>query len=309
MMTEFAIRAVDVSRRYGDRTALDGFSLDVPRGGVFGLLGPNGCGKSTFIAMLAAMQPADSGTLEVLGQAPSRGLLKRVATVFQENTADPLMKVTEYLKFSGKLFGVAPDELHARSFQLLERFGLGTRAHDPIGGLSGGMRRRLEVVRAMLHQPELLLLDEPTTGIDAEERSVLWRELLDGASGTTVLLATNDLSEADAVCQNVAFMQAGKVVASGTPSALKAGLRRESVRITLSDASAGYAARIASIPGCGELAQDGHTFIVTTDDASTFVPRLFEVAPGVIRSVTIATASLEDAYFTHVRRRTEAAAK
>lgn len=308
-MTDPAIRAVDLARRYGDRVALDGFSLEVPRGSVFGLLGPNGSGKSTFIAMLAAMQPADSGTLEVLGQQPSRALLKRVATVFQENTADPLMKATEYLRFCGRLFGVAPAELHARSFQLLERFGLGTRANDRVGSLSGGMRRRLEVVRALLHQPELLLLDEPTTGIDAEERSVLWREILDGVAGTTVLLATNDLHEADAVCANVAFLQAGKVVASGTPAALKAGLRRESVRIELSQSEGDARARIAAIPGAGEVATDGETLIVTTDDASSFVPRLFEAAPGAIRGVRISTASLEDAYFQHVRRRSEGSAK
>ncbi|MEO8541451.1 MAG: ABC transporter ATP-binding protein [bacterium] len=308
-MTEIAVRAVNIARSYGDRIALDDFTLDVPRGGVFGLLGPNGSGKSTFIALLAAMQSPDSGTLEIFGEAPSRELLKRVATVFQENTSDPLMKVTDYLKFSGRLFGVPSGELHARSFQLLERFGLGTRAHDRIGSLSGGMRRRLEVVRAMLHQPDLLLLDEPTTGIDAEERSVLWRELLDGAEGTTILLATNDLAEADAVCHNVVFVQAGKVVASGTPATLKAGLRRESVRITLLDASPGQLAKIAAIPGTGAIAQDGDTVVVTTDDASTFVPRLFEAVAGGVRSVAIATASLQDAYFQHVRRRTEGSAK
>jgi ABC-2 type transport system ATP-binding protein len=308
-MTDLAVKATNVFRAYGDRTALDGFTLDVPRGGVFGLLGPNGSGKSTFIAMLAAMQPADSGTIEVFGQPPSRTLLRRVATVFQENTADPLMKVSEYLRFSGRLFGLPARELHARSFELLERFGLGSRVHDPVSGLSGGMRRRLEVVRALLHRPDLLLLDEPTTGIDAEERAVLWRELLDGAEGTTVLLATNDLAEADAVCQNVAFIQAGKVVAAGTPAALKAGLRRESVRILLTDSSTQQVAKIASIPGTGEIAQEGDTVVITTDDAATFVPRLFELAPGTIRSVSIAAASLEDAYFQHVRRRVEGAAK
>lgn len=308
-MTDVAIRAVNVSRRYGERTALDGFTLEVPKGGVFGLLGPNGSGKSTFVAMLAAMQPADSGTIEIFGQPQSRQLLRRVATVFQENTADPLMKVSEYLRFSGRLFGVPSGELRARSFQLLEKFGLGSRANDPVAGLSGGMRRRLEVVRALLHEPDLLLLDEPTTGIDAEERSILWRELLDGAGATTVLLATNDLGEADAVCANVAFIQNGRVVVSGTPSALKAGLRRESVRIGLAEASDATIARIAAIPGTGELARDGETVVITTDDASTFVPRLFEAAPGAIRSVTIATASLEDAYFQHVRRRSEGAAK
>ena len=308
-MSDLAIRAVEVSRRYGERVALDHFSLEVPAGGVFGLLGPNGSGKSTFIAMLAAMQPADSGSIEIFGRPASRDLLRQVATVFQENTADPLMKVSEYLRFSGRLFGVSSSDLASRSSQLLDKFGLGSRANDPVAGLSGGMRRRLEVVRALLHQPRLLLLDEPTTGIDAEERSILWRELLDGAKGTTVLLATNDLGEADSVCDNVAFIQGGRVVVSGTPAMLKAGLRRESVRIGLADASEATLARIAAIPGTGELAQDGETVVITTDDASTFVPRLFEAAPGAIRSVTIATASLEDAYFQHVRRRSEGAVK
>lgn len=133
---------------------------------------------------------------------------------------------------------------------------------------------------ALLHRPELLLLDEPTTGIDAEERAILWRELLDGARGTTVLLATNDLGEADAVCDNVAFIQSGQVVISGTPAALKADLRRESVRIGLTDESAAVAARIAAISGTGELALDGETIVVTTDDASTFVPRLLRRRPA-----------------------------
>lgn len=308
-MSDLAIRASDVFRRYGERVALNGFSLDVPTGSVFGLLGPNGSGKSTFIAMLAAMQPPDSGVIEVFGRPATRNLLGRVATVFQENTADPLMKVNEYLRFSGRLFGVPSGELRTRGGHLLEQFGLASRANDPVSGLSGGMRRRLEVVRALLHRPELLLLDEPTTGIDAEERAILWRELLDGARGTTVLLATNDLGEADAVCDNVAFIQSGQVVISGTPAALKADLRRESVRIGLTDESAAVAARIAAISGTGELALDGETIVVTTDDASTFVPRLFEAAPGAIRSVTIATASLEDAYFQHVRRRSEVSPK
>lgn len=306
-MTDFAVRAKNVSRSYGQRIALDGFTLDVPRGGVFGLLGPNGSGKSTFIAMLAAMQPTDSGTIEVLGEAPTRAVLRRVATVFQENTADPLMKVTDYLRFSGRLFGVPGAELRARSFQLLERFGLGMRTNDPVASLSGGMRRRLEVVRALLHQPELLLLDEPTTGIDAEERSVLWRELRDGSEATTILLATNDLAEADAVCQNVAFIESGRVVASGTPAALKAGLRRESVRVTMEQCSPEQLASLALLPGVGEIAVDGDTLVIPTDDASTFVPRLFQLVPGAIRSITIATATLEDAYFQHVRRRIEQA--
>jgi ABC-2 type transport system ATP-binding protein len=308
-MTAFAIRASNIGRHYGERAALDGFSLDVPTGGVFGLLGPNGSGKSTFIAMLAAMEAPEAGTLEVLGVAPTRATLQRVGTVFQENSADPLMSAGEYLRFAGSLFSMSGAELRTRIPELLTRFGLEPRTNDAVSTLSGGMRRRLEVARALLHKPELLLLDEPTTGIDAEERAILWQALTDSAPGVTVLLATNDLPEADAVCERVAFMQDGRVLASGTPGELKKGLRRESVRIGWPTATDGELARIAYWPGAGEVTRIGDSVLVTTDDASTFVPRLFDLAPGAIRSVTIATASLDDAYFQHVRRRAEGVAK
>lgn len=301
-MSAPAIRAANITRTYGERAALDGFSLEVPAGSVFGLLGPNGSGKSTFIAMLAAMEAPASGTLEVLGAAPTAQLRARTGVVFQENTADLLMRTGEYLRFAGRLFGVAGAKLNSRVPELLERFGLGGRERDAVSSLSGGMRRRLEVARALLHEPELLLLDEPTTGIDAEERAILWRTLLEGRS-TTVLLATNDLAEADSVCDRVAFVQAGRVVATGTPAELKSGLRRESVRIAWNDPSPAQLATIAAWPGTGEVSIDGDHVAITTDDASTFVPRLFELAPGAIRAVSIGTATLEDAYFQHVRRR------
>jgi ABC-2 type transport system ATP-binding protein len=304
-----AIRAANITRTYGDRRALDGFSLEVPAGSVFGLLGPNGSGKSTFIALLAAAQSPASGTLEVLGQAPSPGLRVRMATVFQENSADLLMRTAEYMHFSGRLFGLPRGDVGARARELLATFGLGERARDPVGTLSGGMRRRLEVARALMHRPELLILDEPTTGVDAEERAVLWANLRAASDGVTILLATNDLVEADAVCDRVAFLRAGRVVASGTPAELKTGLRRESVRVTWHNFDSNVLPRLAALPGTGEITQDGDTTIVATDDAASFVPRMFELTPGLIRSVAIGSASLEDAYFQHVGRRPEGSAK
>ncbi|MGE0600752.1 MAG: ATP-binding cassette domain-containing protein [Dehalococcoidia bacterium] len=304
-MSDLAIHAVNITRQYGDRRALDGFSLEVPATGVFGLLGPNGSGKSTFMAMVAAMETPAQGTLEVFGLPPSRTLRARVATVFQENSADPLMRVGEYLEFAGRLFGVRMPELRRRVPEVLNQFGLLQRIRDEVSTLSGGMRRRLEVARALLHRPNLLLLDEPTTGIDAEERALLWQNLRATNTGVTILLATNDLAEADAVCDRVAFVQDGRIVISGTPHELKSGLRRESVRIGWESPSANDLARLASWPDTGEVTQDGDLVAVTTDDAATLVPRLFELAPGAIRSVAIASASLEDAYFQHVRRRRE----
>ncbi len=254
------------------------------------------------------MELPTEGTLEVFGSPPARALRLQVATVFQENSADPLMRVGEYLEFAGRLFGVGSTDLRTRVPEVLDQFGLKDRARDEVSTLSGGMRRRLEVARALLHRPRLLLLDEPTTGIDAEERSLLWQNLRSSDAGITVLLATNDLAEADAVCDRVAFVQDGKIVISGTPRELKSGLRRESVRIGWVSPSASDLAQLAAWPDTGEVTHDGDLVVVTTDDSATLVPRLFELAPGAIRSVSIATASLEDAYFQHVRRRQEVSA-
>lgn len=298
------ITARDVVRQYGDRRALDGLSLDLPAGSVFGLLGPNGSGKSTFIGLIAAMDAPGEGTIRVFGQEPSRDLRSRIGTVFQENAQDPLMRVEETLELAGALFGMTREAVRARAAELLLAFGLSGRERDAVSTLSGGMRRRLEMARALLHDPELLILDEPTTGVDPEERRALWEALLGGARGRrTILLATNDLSEADAVCEQVAFLQAGQIVAAGTPDELKRGLRREAVRLTWLDVTDDDLAEIAHWEGTGAVSRHGETVQISVDDASVLVPRLFAFARGRIRSVTIEQSSLEDAYFQHVSGR------
>ncbi len=298
------IEALDIVRSYGDRRGLDGFTLSVPAGSVFGLLGPNGSGKSTFVTMVAAMEPPPSGTLTVFGQAPATLLRRRTGTVFQENAQDPLMTVEETLALSGRLFGLSRGRIRERGSELLAAFGLSERTHDPAAMLSGGMRRRLEMARALLHDPDLLLLDEPTTGVDPDERKAFWQALLERERGTrTVLLATNDLTEADAVCDQVAFVREGRVVITGSPAELKRGLKRESLRVTWPDATGQQLSDVAAWPGAGSLSRNGDVLHITVDDASAFVPRLFAIAHGGIRSVSIETSSLEDAYFLHVGQR------
>ena len=304
-MGEPAVEAQGIVHRYGERRALDGFSLDVPEGCVFGLLGPNGSGKSTFITMVAAAEQPTEGHLRIFGQPPSVGLRGRIATVFQENAQDPLMTVGETLRLAGRLFGMSRAAAAERGRRLLGTFGLAERERDSIGALSGGMRRRLEMTRALLHDPELLLLDEPTTGVDPEERRALWDALLNAERGRrrTVLLATNDLAEADGVCEQVAFIKDGRVVATGTPAELKAGLRHESVRVGWPGVTPAQLAEVAAWPGAGEVTVAGDVVHIATDDAAALVPRLFATAPGAIRSVTIDRSTLEDAYFQHVSRR------
>lgn len=297
-----AIEARQISWSYGDRRALDGLTLDIPAGSVFGLLGPNGSGKSTFIAMVAAMERPSAGELRVFGKPPAAAFRAGIGTVFQENTADPLMSVAENLRFAGRLFGLRGSALITRVSDVLGQFGLAERAGDAAMTLSGGMRRRLEVARALLHNPELLILDEPTTGVDPGERRALWEALQPDAGRRTILLATNDLAEADGVCDQVAFLSAGKVVAEGTPADLKRGLRREAVRITW-DSSPDQLREIAGWPSTGAVSISGGVVHVTVDDAAQFIPRLFALAPGEIRAVAVESSSLEDAYFQHVQQR------
>lgn len=299
-----AVEARDIRRAYGERLALDGFTLKVPAGTIFGILGPNGSGKSTFMALVAAAETPAEGALRIFGEQPARRTRAVIGTVFQENASDPLMTPLEYLRFAGRLFGVPRADTEQRARELLGRFGLGERARDAIGTLSGGMRRRLEVARALLHRPRLLLLDEPTTGVDPEERRVLWECVREERGDATVLLATNDLHEADGVCDLVAFVQDGRVVASGAPAELKRDLRRQAVRIELADgAGDDTIARLVAVAGSSSVTVANGAILVTTDDATALAPRLFEAAGAAIRSIRIEEASLEDAYFQYVRRR------
>lgn len=304
------IEARGVVRRYGERRGLDGLTLDVPAGVVFGLLGPNGSGKSTFVSLVAAMERPSAGSIRVFGMAPAAGLRQRVGTVFQENAQDPLMTVSETLSLAGRLFGLDRATVTQRGEGLLSAFGLSGRVDDRIATLSGGMRRRLELARALLHDPELLLMDEPTTGVDPDERRSLWEAILGPERGRrTIVLASNDLAEADAVCERVAFLKDGTLVAEGAPSELKKGLRREALRITWPEVAPGVLDAVASWPGVGAATREGDLVHITADDAGALVPRLFELPGPRIRAVAIEASSLEDAYFQYVGRRQRATAE
>lgn len=304
------LRAREIVHRYRDRVALDGFTLEVPPGTIFGLLGPNGSGKSTFLSLVAAQEQPQAGDLSCWGEPPRRAFRRRIGVVFQEGSLDPLMTSAELLQLFARLYGLPRGLARSRVRALLEQVGLAGRARDRIATLSGGMRRRLELARALLHEPELLVLDEPTTGIDAEEREAIW-ELLAAARerGATVLFATNDLVEADRVCDRAAFIRAGRVVAVGTPEELKRGLRAETVAVTWECPREEELAQVESWDSVGEVAREGDTVLISTDDARTLIPRLFELAGRRISAVSIHPTTLADAYFAHVGRRAHAEAR
>jgi ABC-2 type transport system ATP-binding protein len=298
-----AVEARAVVFSYGERRALDAISLSVPSGAVFGLLGPNGSGKSTLLSLLAGLRTPDEGLLRVFGQAPTPVTRRAVGFVFQESCLDPLMTVEETLRLQGRLFGLGGSRLREVVADLLRRFDLADRAGDATGALSGGMGRRLELARALVSSPGLLVLDEPTVGLDPDSRRRFWSDL--GASneaGTTILVATNDVAEADRYCRTVAFLDRGRVVAEGAPADLKRDLKKDSVRLDFPDPPEGLFDAVARWPGVGRVTVAPSSVHVTVDSASSFVPRLFEACGNGIRSIRIEESTLEDAYFQIVGR-------
>ena len=219
-----ALRLDDVSCRMGDRSVLSSVTLDVGWGEIAGILGPNGAGKSTLLGLVTGLRRPSSGSVSVLGERlPVRGgrLLRRIGVVLQETALYDELTTRENLLFSASLYDVP--EPKARIAEILELLGLSDRAGDVVRTLSGGLRRRVALGRALLHAPELLVIDEPTLGVDVDARHAIWSHLrLLRSLGITVLVATNYLDEAQALCDTVAVLRDGRLVAREPPDALVA---------------------------------------------------------------------------------------
>jgi ABC-2 type transport system ATP-binding protein len=300
--TDPAVELDGLSFSYGERVAVDGLTLAVPTGAIFGLLGPNGSGKSTLLSLLIGRRSASPSGVRLFGEAPSAAGRARVGAVFQDPSLDPLMTVRETMALHARLFGMS-GEARADADRLLTRFGLGDRNGAYTSTLSGGMKRRLELARALLPSPELLLLDEPTLALDLDSRRALWDELLAAnAARVTLLLATNDVDEAERYCTTVALLDQGRLVALGTPADLKRGLRHDAVRIEWHDGAEAHAETLRAWEGVGNVRLAAATTHVTVDAATPFLTRVFEAYGADIRAVRIDETTLEDVYFQHVGR-------
>ena len=228
-----AVRAVALTKTYtgrdGEVAAVRGVDLDVAPGEVFGFLGPNGAGKSTTVRMLTTLMRITSGTAEVAGvdvAADPNGARRRIGVALQEAGLDQRQTGRELLTLQARLFGMRPPEAGARAAELLELVELGDAADRRVKGYSGGMKRRLDLASALVHRPEVLFLDEPTTGLDPASRLTVWEEVRRiNALGTTVFLTTQYLEEADQLCGRLAIIDQGTIIRHGTPAALKAELR------------------------------------------------------------------------------------
>jgi len=238
-----AVIAIDVqaiAKRYGALTAVDGISFSVGEGEIFGLLGPNGAGKSTLIRMLTTLVPPTSGTAHVAGcdvRTEPDGVRRAIGVIPQNMTCDLDLSVEENLLIYAKLHGVPRSRRGHLIEGLLAAVGLLDRARAPVKTLSGGMRRRVEIARGLVHQPRILFLDEPTTGLDPASRAGVWTLLkqLKARQDLTVLLTTHYLEEADQLCDRIAIVDHGHLVALDTPQALKATVPGRSVQSTTLD--------------------------------------------------------------------------
>jgi ABC-2 type transport system ATP-binding protein len=221
-----AIEVAGLAKRYGDQTVLDGLDLSVPAGTVTALLGPNGAGKTTTVSILATLLPADGGTARVLGHDVARepqAVRQLIGVTGQLSAVDPLLTVTENLRLMADLFHLPRKEGRRRAAELAERFGLAEAARRPAQQLSGGMQRKLDLAMTLVGGPQVVFLDEPTTGLDPRARRDLWtqvRALV--ADGASVLLTTQYLEEADQLADSVAVLHGGRLVAHDTPAGLKA---------------------------------------------------------------------------------------
>jgi ABC-2 type transport system ATP-binding protein len=299
-----AVTVSKLTKRYGEIEAVRGIDFEVAAGETFGFLGPNGAGKSTTISILCTLVKPTSGQAAVAGHdvARERDTVRRnIGLVFQDTTLDNYLTAEQNLRFHADLYGVPKAAVAPRMRQVLEMVGLWDRRESLVRTYSGGMQRRLEIARGLLHAPHVLFLDEPTVGLDPQTRSSIWQYIneLKQREDITIFLTTHYMDEAEH-CDRIAIIDQGQIVAIDTPEALKASVGKDRVQISTSDDQAAITA-LAGRFGLEAGIHDGLvTFSVTSGEQ--FVPRLFAELGVAIRSVSVARPSLDDVFMSYTGR-------
>jgi len=308
---EPAVSAHGLTKRYGDVLAVDGLELELRAGQFFGLLGPNGSGKTTTIHMLSTLIRPSAGTAVVAGHDVVRdpvAVRASIGLVFQESALDRTLSVSENLRFAGLLYDLPAAIIEQRSRELLELFDLNDKRNRPVGALSGGMRRALDIVRGVIHRPRILFLDEPTIGLDLPNRRAIWRfiERLRAGSGVTVLLTTHYLEEADG-CDQVAFIKSGRIVERGAPRQLVQALGQHIVEIEAS----GLEQLVSALePRLGPALRDGDLAMFCHADEDTSAVAAVQAELGSrLSALRIRRPNLNDVFLWVNSRHAPAAAQ
>jgi ABC-2 type transport system ATP-binding protein len=294
-----AVEVRGLRKRYGEVTAVDGVDFDVRRGETFGFLGPNGAGKSTTIKILCTLARADEGTAEVAGFDVRRqrdDVRRHIGLVFQDTTLDGYLSAEQNLRFHAELYGMPRETVQPRLQQVLEMVGLWERRASKVLTFSGGMKRRLEIARGLMHSPRVLFLDEPTVGLDPQTRASIWEYIgqLRDTEDITIFLTTHYMDEAEH-CDRIAIMDGGRLVALDTPAALKASVGSDRVTIRTADDESALAHLADAV-----LTADG--IVISVEDGASYVPRLFESLRVPITNVSIRRPSLDDVFLSYTGR-------
>ncbi len=311
--SESTIDVVDLVKTYpGDVKALQGLSFTVSPGTIFGLLGPNGAGKSTIVKILTTLSRSDSGKALVCGvdvdQKPKH-VRRLVGYVSQQSAVDPDATGRENLFLQGHLYGLKGGQLKQRVDELLASFDLSEASRRVVKTFSGGMKRKLDVAMGLVHQPRVLFLDEPTTGLDPEARADMWQEIrrLADQHGITILLTTHYLEEADQLAGRVAIIDRGKIVVEGTPEQLKQELRGDTIQIELeSDPEQDVRTTLHHLgEKILEVDVEGRTVHARVDNGATVLPIILSSLDSAglnVASITVARPSLDDVYLRYAGR-------
>jgi ABC-2 type transport system ATP-binding protein len=295
-----AITVTDLVKTYGEVRAVRGINFEVGMGEVFGFLGPNGAGKSTTINMLCTLAKPTSGHATVAGHDVVRerdDVRRNIGLVFQDPTLDGYLTAAQNLRLHAELYGVQSDLVRPRMQQVMEMVGLWDRRDGTVGTFSGGMRRRLEIARGLMHSPRVLFLDEPTIGLDPQTRRSIWsyiRELQEREE-ITIFMTTHYMDEAE-WCDRIAIMDHGEIVALDAPEALKAGVGKDRVTIHTDDDQAAIAALRERFDVEAQVSEGAVVFGVVSGEQ--FVPRLFAELGLPIRSVAVSRPTLDDVFMS-----------
>ena len=299
-----AIHIANLTKKFGKLAAVDNLSLDINKGEIFGLLGPNGAGKTTLLSMLAVLMEPTSGEATVAGHDIRRhpiNVRKSIGMVFQTGSLDSLLTARENLELHARLFGVPKEMRQTRIQEALELVELTDRADERAGNFSGGMKRRLEIARALLHHPQVLFLDEPTVGLDPQTREHIWKYIkaLSRQEQMTIILTTHYMEEADILCARIALIDHGKIVQLDTPEGLKRQMGGDRVKLVCAKAcSAHMLAALKKMPFVKSIVQgDGHLELVVQNAPKHLQTILHAV--GEVEEVHVLPASLNDVFLQY----------
>ncbi|MCL4445775.1 MAG: ATP-binding cassette domain-containing protein [Actinobacteria bacterium] len=302
--SEMAVEVKELKKRFGSFEAVRGVTFDIGVGETFGFLGPNGAGKSTTISMLCTLLNPSEGSAKVAGYdvvSDRSEVRRRIGLVFQDTTLDDYLTAEENLKFHAELYGVPRSQTAGRMSEVLEMVGLWDRRKSKVQTFSGGMKRRLEIARGLLHSPRVLFLDEPTVGLDPQTRSHIWSYIheLRQRESITIFLTTHYMDEAEH-CDRIAIMDQGLVAVIDTPEALKASIGQDRVRLTTDDDETAIE-ELESKFGLAATLSEGEVTVYVPGGES-FVPRLFSELGVSILSVSVSRPTLDDVFMEYTGR-------